>query len=57
VIVTDPFDAEQFVRDLDAGAYDTDIWSEINYLNIEQLREVAEELIRMRQEQSFAAER
>jgi hypothetical protein len=43
------FDAEKFVRDLDAGKYDDAIHEEIKKLSIHQLRAVAETLIRARE--------
>jgi hypothetical protein len=53
----DRFDAEQFICDLDAGTCETDIGSEIDKLNYEQLGEVAEALIRMRHGQTSVAGR
>ena len=43
------FDAKQFVRDLDAGGYDATIHEEIKKLSPEQLKQIAETLILMRQ--------
>jgi hypothetical protein len=53
----DRFNAEQLVRDLDAGRCETDIGSEIDKLNYEQLAEVAEAVIRMRRERDLVAGR
>jgi hypothetical protein len=43
------FDAEEFVCDLDAGKYDISLREEIQKLSPDQLRAVAETLIRTRQ--------
>jgi hypothetical protein len=48
--VTGHFDAEQFVRDLDAGRYEADIPGAISQLSIEQLQQVVGVFVRLRKQ-------